>query len=65
MPKQWNNDYKLKSEPVLRAKRLTPAGEFEVYSSDFDGEVEVRNLKLKDPQNYAFYREFLWNEDRF
>ncbi len=50
IPKQWNNDYKLKSEPVLRGKGRTPAGEFEVYSSEFDGEIAIGNLKLKDPK---------------
>lgn len=49
IPKQWT-DYKVKSEPVLAGKGRTPAGEFEVYRADFDGEIAIGNLKLKDPK---------------
>lgn len=72
IPKQWNADYRLKSEPVLRGKGRTPAGEFEVYSSEFDGEIAIGNLKLKDPKvtlltgnffavnlGYQFFKQYL------
>jgi gag-polyprotein putative aspartyl protease/Aspartyl protease len=50
IPKEWTADYKLKSEPKLMGKGMTPGGQFEVYIADFDGDIAIGSLVLNNPK---------------
>ena len=73
IPKRWDSIYKLKSEPVLAGKGMTPMGEFEVYKADLEGKIEIGNYVLENPKvalitgdyfysvnlGYGFFKEHL------
>jgi Aspartyl protease len=50
IPKEWTADYKLKSEPKLMGRGMTPAGEFEVYIAEFDGDIAIGSLVFNNPK---------------
>jgi Aspartyl protease len=50
IPKEWTTDYKVKSEPKLMGRGMTPAGEFEVYIAEFDGDIAVGSLVFNNPK---------------
>jgi hypothetical protein len=50
IPKEWTADYKLKSEPKLMGRGMTPSGEFEVYVAEFDGEIAIGSLVFNNPK---------------
>lgn len=73
IPKGWDNIYKLKTEPVFSNKGRTPMGDFDVFKSDLDGNIEVGNYKISNPKinlvtgdffyainfGYGFFKEHL------
>jgi hypothetical protein len=50
VPKGWDSIYKLKTEPILVNKGRTPMGDFDVYTADLDGDIEVGNYKISNPK---------------
>ncbi len=50
VPKGWDSIYKLKTEPVLFAKGRTPMGDFDIFKTELDGEIEVGKYKLSNPK---------------
>jgi hypothetical protein len=73
IPKRWNSVYILKSEPVFLTKGKTPMGDFDVFKSELDGNIQIGNYVLENPKvnlvtgdffysvnfGYGFFREHL------
>lgn len=49
VPKGWSTIYKLKSEPVAFAKGRTPMGDFDIFKTELDGNIEIGNYKIVNP----------------
>ncbi len=50
VPKSWDTIYKLKTEPIFLTKGRTPMGDFDVFKTELDGEIEVGNYKISNPK---------------
>ncbi|MBL7726754.1 MAG: aspartyl protease family protein [Dinghuibacter sp.] len=50
VPKSWDSIYKLRTEPVFLTKGRTPMGDFDVFKTELDGEIEVGNYKIANPK---------------
>lgn len=73
IPKGWDSIYKLKTDPTLSNKGRTPMGDFDVYKAELDGDIEIGNYKLTNPNvnlvtgdfftsinfGYGFFKEHL------
>jgi hypothetical protein len=73
IPKGWDKIYKLKTEPVLSGKGRTPMGDFDVFTTDLDGDIEIGSYKISSPKinlvtgdfffainfGYGFFKEHL------
>jgi hypothetical protein len=73
VPKSWDTIYKLKTEPIFLTKGRTPMGDFDVFRTELDGEIEVGNYKISNPKinlvtgnffnsinfGYEFFKEHL------
>jgi hypothetical protein len=49
IPKGWNSIYKLKTEPVHFARGRTPMGDFDIFKTELDGNIEIGNYKIENP----------------
>nr|MBK9652477.1 hypothetical protein [Bacteroidota bacterium] len=73
IPKSWDSIYKLKVEPVFLTKGRTPMGDFDVFKTELDGDIEVGTYKISNPKinlvtgdfffsvnfGYGFFKEHL------
>lgn len=73
IPKNWNSIYKLKADPILQGKGFTPMGDFDVFKAELDGDIDIGNYKISNPQinlvtgdfffainfGYEFFKEHL------
>jgi Aspartyl protease len=48
-PLEWKSKLKLKAEPVLFARGMTPTGEIEIYKAQLVGTISFGSIELKDP----------------
>jgi hypothetical protein len=60
VPKGWNNIYKLKTEPVPFAKGRTPMGDFDIFKTDLDGNIEIGNYKIANPKIHLVTGDFFF-----
>jgi hypothetical protein len=61
VPKSWNELYKLKSEPVFLTKGKTPMGDFDVYTSELDGTIEIGDYKISNPKINIVTGDFFYS----
>lgn len=61
VPKGWNTIYKLKTEPVFLTKGKTPMGEFDVFKAELDGEIEVGDYKISNPNINLLTGDFFYS----
>ncbi len=73
VPKSWDTIYKLKTAPIFLTKGRTPMGDFDVFKTELDGDIEVGNYKIANPKinlvtgdffyavnfGYEFFKEHL------
>jgi Aspartyl protease len=48
-PLEWKSKLKLKAEPALFARGMTPTGEIEIYKAQLVGTISFGSIELKDP----------------
>lgn len=60
VPKDWNDIYKLKSEPIAFARGRTPMGDFDVFKTELDGNIEIGNYKIANPKIHLVTGDFFF-----
>ncbi len=60
IPKGWDTIYKLKKEPLLTNKGRTPMGDFDVYKTTLDGNIEIGTYILTNPDISLVTGDFFW-----
>ncbi len=61
VPKGWDNIYKLKTEPVRFAKGRTPMGDFDIFKTELDGNIEIGSYKIADPKIHLITGDFFFS----
>jgi hypothetical protein len=60
IPKAWSHIYTLKADPVLRGKGRTPMGDFDLFTADLEGDIQIGDYKITNPQIHLVTGDFFF-----